>query len=276
MMKVYRSSVGFALEIGLIPVGTTVVYQPDQQQLELSWRQRGLSLHRVCIVDPLEKPTTSLKPRQSLTLLFTDKVSKPWQEWLATHELTIETKPELTPALLKSMLKLNKLDFKLTHDAADFVVSTLDKSSYDFVFSIIFTLDMARDKNTLNLQDVLEIWPDPNAKLAREISRTLGSTTSLSLARGVPRYSPESIFGLWTYLEIVCKSTKPELLNLLHMYRNACDRKKFSYWEGLQLFVHACYREEHWQLVSTQVGTYSLPQKLTLQQENYQICSINL
>lgn len=248
-MKVYHMQLGLARRVGLLPEGVQVVVEPKADGLAACWRQNGFTVKPVLVIDPKVDPTgdlKDLKPKSSVTLLFTHKPSKDWLAWIKKHKLEYIDKGGLTKDQMKGLLTQGSPllgTFKLTADAAEFVVETFTDSTADGLFAIAFTIENAKNPNQtlLSLDDIAELWPDPGFKLARQIAHYLGKREAIRLLLTVSRQNSDSIFGLWRYLDIVCASKHPQYMHILQMFRSACDRKRFDYHEGLLLFIHYCY-----------------------------------
>lgn len=280
-MQAYRVQLGLAKHGGLIPTGHEVFVEPGARTISEVWRQRGLIKRQVVVVDPKAKPTgelKDLKPSNHVTLIFTGKPCKDWTAWLKKHKVSLEEKGELTKTKMKGLLMAGAMgDFKLTEEAAEFISEVFGDSSAGGFFSICFTLENARDpdKKLLGMDEIADIWPDPGFKNARNIARHLGGPKALEIFLRIPRYADDSVFGLWRYLDIVCGNKHPQWLHLVHAYRSACDRKRFSYWEGLFLLIHHCYKEATWQSKSSKTGTNassSLPRRCIPSKDLSQRC----
>ena len=250
-MNVYQAQLGLARVGGLLPIGHRVYVEPDAEMLSKAWRQTGFSRSPSIVIDPKAKPEGELKellPSDSVTLLFTGKPHKTWASWCKKHGIKVVHKSELSKVKMKGLLVAGSKmlgEFQLTEEAAELVTETFADGTTGGFFSICFTIENARDpaKTLLNLDDIARIWPDPGFMLARDIVHDLGTVKALESFQRVPRYSTDSIFGLWRYLDIVCGSKHPQWLFALHAFRSACDRKQYDYWEGLFLFIHFCYSQ---------------------------------
>jgi len=247
-MKIYHMQLGLARRVGLLPAEVIVVQEPKVPEISLYWRQQGFSVKPVLFIDPKADPDDfkELKPKNHITILFTNKPSKPWLAWIKKSKVEYIDKGTLSKDQMKGLLIQGSPllgTYKLTADAAEFVIETFADSSAEGLFNIAFTIENAKQPNQtlLSLDDIAELWPDPGFKLARQIAHYLGKREAIRLLLTVSRQNSESIFGLWRYLDIVCGSKHPEWLSTLQMFRSACDRKRYDYHEGLLLFTHYCY-----------------------------------
>lgn len=251
-MQAYQIQLGLARSAGVLTHGQQVYLEPGAEELFAVWKQVSFDPKPTVLVDPKAKPAgdfKDLQPRDNITLIFTGKPCKEWATWLKKHNISLLDKGELSKAGMTGLLVKGSPmlgNFKMTQDAAEIVVEVFGDATANGFFSICFTIEHARkpEQTLLGVDDLADIWPDPGFRLARDIAHDLGTMKALEIFQRVPRYASESIFGLWRYLDIVCGSKHPQWLHLLHKFRSACDRKRYGYWEGLFLFIHACVQEK--------------------------------
>jgi hypothetical protein len=249
-MNIYQTQIGVARLSGLFPEGHKVISQAGDDDVFKFWKQRGFSSPKVVFVDPKSKPTgelKSLKPNPNVTLIFTTTPNKDWVDWIKKNQLELKVKKELTKDKIVGVLMSDKKplgDFYLTQSAAEFVADVFYEESIMGLFSIAFTLSNCRPENKvlLDLEDVIEIWPDENLKLANKISNVLGTKEAVTMYMAINKETAD-IFGLWRYLDIVCQFKHVAWLHLSHAYRSAADKKYLPYRTALMLFIIHCTKQ---------------------------------
>jgi len=249
-MNVFQAQIGIARLGNMIPEGQKVVVNPKEKEFNEYWRQTGFLAKKAVFIDPKIKFTGELKnlsPNKNITLVFTDKIPKEWSEWFKKNSIKPVVKSDLTKDKIVGLLATNAGalgDFRLTTEAAELIGEVFYEESLTGFFSICFTLENCKPENVpvMGIDDVVNIWPDENFKLAKRINDQLGTFEAVKMYINVDKQSAD-IFGLWRYLDIVCGTKNTQWLYLSHAYRSAADRKYISYKEALFLFIMHCYKE---------------------------------
>lgn len=249
-MNVFQAQIGIARLGQMIPEGQKVVVNAKEKEFNEHWRQKGFSAKKAVFIDPKIKFTGELKnltPNKNITLIFTDKIPKDWSDWFKKNDIKPVVKSELTKGKIVGLLAYNQGalgDFRVTTEAAELIADVFYEDSLTGFFSICFTLENCKPENVpvMGIQDVVNIWPDENFKLAKRINDKLGTFEAVKMYIEVDKQSAD-IFGLWRYLDIVSANQNTQWLYLSHMYRSAADRKYIPYSEALFLFIMHCYRE---------------------------------
>jgi hypothetical protein len=222
-----------------------LIVAPDEgmvkgQELRLRWAQRSLKPKPLAIMDPPE-PLKGFNPIDGYFLLFTkDKLPAAWGRWAQANKITPVAKLFPSEDQMRGYLASGKAPVKFTPDAAEWYTRVVGTSPMRLDSELRKILLLGRQHVDLN--ELLDLIGTQEEMKAEHILKALGTRRALDLAREVP---DKRSIPLMAYLDKALENRKNGWSLLLKAIRIGADRKRYSYWTGVQLFVHACYRIEH-------------------------------
>lgn len=207
--------------------------------LATRWQQRTLKPRPIAVLNPPD-PTKRFVPITGHFVLF-DKAKVPaaWLRWAQTHKIVPVEKSFPTEGQMVAYLTGGSVGVTFTTEAAEWYTRVIGTSPMRMSNEVRKLLLLGRESVTLDeLLDLIAIQEDVKAE---RILRSLGTKRSLKLAQEVPE---DRAIPLIAYLDRALEHRKDGWWLMLKTIRIGADRLQYSYWAGVQVFVHACYKGE--------------------------------
>lgn len=219
---------------------------------ETRWRQKSFKKKALAILNPPD-PGKKLSPMAGYFVLFDKpKLPKAWLEWATKHRVTVIPKFYPEPDQMQGYL-MNKSPVKFTQEAAAWYVRVVGTSPMRMEAEIKKLLMIG--KESVDLETLLLCIASEETLKAERILNALGTKEAIKLATLVP---PEKAVGLLAYLQKALEYRHSEWGLFLKTIWLGANQKRYDYWTGIQMFVHACYKSKKESKVDVALELYEL------------------